>query len=299
MDRSHSDPPAIPASGFSLLRPAVPPRSGDAAATRAPAERSLGPFSAGRRAAEPPPPVAFAETAEQPASAGDAAPEELPWAVLDAPLWDDEPAAPASEAPLWAETPPASASSAPAPNVEAPDAPAPVGDFSSFLYEAEELTLGDEAEWLDFESSVDTPMAEDALEPLAEVAEPGQEPLVGEELIAPPEWEYGFDDTASAEAGETVAPGAQQEDEPVALAEVAAGEELPAPGPALGQLVDQRSPALEDVATRLERIAQSLRGRTPADLLAGTNDPLQLLIAGYALGLEAARASKDPKREEG
>src|SRR5215207_2112213 len=169
MDRPDADPPRNPGSGFSLLRPAVPPRPGPAPARRPELERPLGPFVAKR--ASPPP------AGEDPGI------DQLPWAMLDAPLWDE----PAAE--------PAPAESA---------APEP-----AFEYEAEEIWLGDEAEWLEYEASAGGPMAEDALEPLAEAAEPGQEPLVGEELIAPPEWEYGFAESGDAEPEEGAAPAAE------------------------------------------------------------------------------------------
>lgn len=41
---------------------------------------------------------------------------------------------------------------------------------------------------------------------------------------------------------------------------------------------------LHDVAARLEEIAASLRTRTPAELLSGASDPLEIMIAGYVLG---------------
>ena len=241
MDRPDADPPRNPGSGFSLLRPAVPPRPGPAPERRPGPERPLGPFVAKRAAPTPP---------EE-----GAAIEELPWAMLDAPLWDEPAAEPAVE-------PAAPESAEPAP---------------AFAYEAEEISLGDEAEWLEYEASAETPMAEDALEPLAEAAEPGQEPLVGEELIAPPEWEYGFSETGDAEPAE---------------------EAPPAPAPAAPAAAASQSAALEDVASRLEQIARSLRDRSPTELLSGAHDPLQVLIAGYALGLEAARAAREHPPEQ-
>lgn len=90
--------------------------------------------------------------------------------------------------------------------------------------------------------------------------------LARDELLAPPAWDYGLDTTA--------------EPRPVA-------EREPTPG--------RQSPALEDVAARLEQIARSLRERNPAELLATADDPLQLLIAGYAMGL-AARPAAHPDR---
>ena len=201
MDRPHPDQPR--ASIFSLLRPAVPPRTGAAPARRTEMEGPLGPFA-------PRPPAAPAQEGAPP-----------------------------------------------------------------FDYEAEEISSGDDAEWLDYEASAHAPMAEDALEPLAEAAEPNQEPLVGEELLAPPEWAYGFAESDDAEPEERAAPAASQ-------------AAHPAP----------RSAALEDVAARLEQIARSLRGRTPTELLSGAHDPLQVLIAGYALGLEAARAAQEHPPEE-
>jgi hypothetical protein len=139
-------------------------------------------------------------------------------------------------------------------------------------YQAEESSLEDEAEWLELESAGDAPIAEDALEPLAEAAEPGQEPLLGEELIAPPEWEYGYEEAVGSDAPARSAPPAEAARRP--------------------------SPALEDVAARLEQIARSLRGGSPSDLLSGAADPLQVLIAGYALGLEAGRATQGSPPDE-
>ena len=94
-----------------------------------------------------------------------------------------------------------------------------------------------------------------------------------------------------------------------------------APDPALGPAVSRRSVAvpldaavtvalppfagpgsqsneaenpLAEVANRLERIAGVLRSGTPADLLAfgrQVRDPLELLVAGFALGyVEGQRA---------
>lgn len=45
----------------------------------------------------------------------------------------------------------------------------------------------------------------------------------------------------------------------------------------------------EEVAVRLERIAHSLRSTTPAELLAGSGDPLEILIVGYVLGASRGR----------
>jgi hypothetical protein len=276
MDRPHSDPPASPGSGFSLLRPAVPPRSAEAHVGRpSGGERSLGPFSPPRRqaeAADATPPSDEPQAATEPQTAEPQAIEELPWALLDAPLWDDSPESPASEV------------AAPAAGDADPGSPS---------YDVEELTLEDESEWLDFESSADTPIAEDALEPLAEASEPGQGPLVGEELLAPPEWEYGFEDALLTDVPALTADAPASGTEPAGAATEAASSAdtaLPELSPASGAA---RSAAVEEVAAQLERIAQSLRGRTPADLLSGATDPLHLLIAGYALGLEAARAERE------
>lgn len=258
MDQPHSDPPERTGSGFSLLRPAVPPRPG-APAERGRAEGALRPFSGGRRPAPEPEQPPADSSAGAPASD-----EDLPWAVLDAPLWDE----PTSGLPA-----------APAPEIGAEDDP--------LLYEVEELSSGGEAEWLEFEASGEAPMADVALEPLADAVDPAQEPLLGEELLAPPEWEYGYD--------EAIPDGLhplQDAPAPAPAGSLDPDEAAPAPPPAVG------SAALEDVASRLEGIARSLRGGNPADLLSGTSDPLQLLIAGYALGLEAARASRQPTPEE-
>jgi hypothetical protein len=261
MDRPHTDPPEGPRSGSPLLRPAVPPRGG-IPALRASAERPLGPFSPAARHPQRPAAQAAApeEQAEEPIAA--AAPiEELPWAVLDAPLWDEGQTEHATEAPADAHN---------------------AAALPGFGYESEDLTLDDEADWLDRESAAQVPMAEDALEPLADAAEPGQEPLLGEELLAPPEWEYGFEEAVPSES----------------LATDAAPEDVAPPAESPAQAQVPVSHGLEEVAARLEQIARSLRGRSPADLLSGASDPLQVLIAGYALGLEAARATHDAPHDE-
>lgn len=46
----------------------------------------------------------------------------------------------------------------------------------------------------------------------------------------------------------------------------------------------------EEVAVRLEKIARSLRSTTPAEMLAGSGDPLEILIIGYVLGASRGNA---------
>ncbi len=53
------------------------------------------------------------------------------------------------------------------------------------------------------------------------------------------------------------------------------------------------------IADKLERIAQSLRGATPAQLATmgrNTNDPLELLILGFALGATSRSVTQEPVR---
>src|SRR5687767_12174587 len=117
MDRPDPDKPRTPAPGFSLLRPAVPPRSPEAPSRRTDMDRSLGPFAPRRGASPPPPPEESSGV------------DELPWAVLDAPLWD-EPAATA------------------APEAGQPEVSVPAAQ--GFDYETDEISPADEAEWLEY-----------------------------------------------------------------------------------------------------------------------------------------------------
>jgi hypothetical protein len=67
-------------------------------------------------------------------------------------------------------------------------------------------------------------------------------------------------------------------------------DEAPSPAAGLLALDATAAEALAEVAGRLERIARTLRD-DPGDLLSGASaDPLDLLVAGYALGLAQGRA---------
>lgn len=58
--------------------------------------------------------------------------------------------------------------------------------------------------------------------------------------------------------------------------------------------------ALDELADRLEQIARSLRGRSPGDVFRNTGDPLEALIAGYAMGYAQAerRSGRGPRRPD-
>jgi hypothetical protein len=111
----------------------------------------------------------------------------------------------------------------------------------------------DDLPWLD----LDEPVAE-------RVATEGEEPVEREEPQKP--------------AAPALATDTREWDEWGAAGDT---PEAPAPAPT-GQEVDS-------VAARLEEIARTLREHGPAGLLVGEQqDPLRLLIAGYALGHAAA-----------
>lgn len=102
-------------------------------------------------------------------------------------------------------------------------------------------------------------------------AGPAAESAVGEEIEAPAEG--GLTTEAEAAVPSDAAPGVVQRMES-ALADVMGSGE--------GEV-------LEEVAGRLERIALALREGRPVELFAsGASDPLEVLIAGYALGYSEA-----------
>lgn len=79
---------------------------------------------------------------------------------------------------------------------------------------------------------------------------------------------------------------------PTPASEFAAPEAAPAAEPGAGPVIDQ-------VASRLEEIARSLRTKSPAELLSrageGVADPLELLITGFVLGYsQKPRPADDP-----
>jgi hypothetical protein len=288
MNPSHPDPDQ-PSTRFSLLRPAVSPRT--AASPAAAGEKSaapLGPFSrawpearasigetSGRKASPEKEPVEAAPPplAQEPAAYAlePEADDDLPWMTRGA-LWQDAPDAPAEE-----------------PRSEEESLPG----IPVIGYETESVEAEADASWLEFDAQVDEAAA--AVEEIAAEAPPAPEPSrsLGDELLAPPEWEYGYDAAPGLVAPP---PAAEPAFEPELEAEPVSAPVSPAAPAAANR------PALEDVAARLERIARALRGSSPAELLANTDDPLQLLIAGYALGLaDAARhpGEVSPPRDRG
>lgn len=106
-------------------------------------------------------------------------------------------------------------------------------------------------------AGADHPVAEDLYVPEAAAMEPVEELIGG-----------GGGAAAAPEAGQGAAVGA-------------------APGSdrsTYHSRADAPASPLHDVAARLEEIAASLRTRTPAELLSGASDPLEIMIAGYVLG---------------
>lgn len=74
-----------------------------------------------------------------------------------------------------------------------------------------------------------------------------------------------------------------------------------APGPGRSTYdssADAPASPLHEVAARLEEIAASLRTRTPADLLSGASDPLEIMIAGYVLGYTRGATGPGPRAGE-
>jgi hypothetical protein len=206
-----------------------------------------------------------AET-EAPAAAADFdAPgsEDLPWLELPSGsrvTADDEidaeaPADPADAPAAEFATEPAEATATPAPATE------PEG--------------GAFPDWLAWDTRDSDRAAEEiADEPRASWAD---DVVVGEDLM---EMEYAA----------TAVDEDDDEDQPPlagAAEDWAADEAVRAPGAGIDAALGD---ALAGVAARLERLAETLRER-PGDLLSGdSSDPLDLLIAGYALGLAQGRA---------
>lgn len=83
------------------------------------------------------------------------------------------------------------------------------------------------------------------------------------------------------------------------------GRESAAPAPrpeaALAEAMSlEEGPALQEVAGRLERIAGALREGRPIELFSsGSSDPLEVLIAGYALGYSEAFRRVSEERRKG
>jgi hypothetical protein len=66
------------------------------------------------------------------------------------------------------------------------------------------------------------------------------------------------------------------------------------------EIPDVSDVVLEEIASRLERIAHSLRSRDGGELAGDVSDPLEVLITGYALGYsEGARRPADGETYEG
>jgi hypothetical protein len=65
------------------------------------------------------------------------------------------------------------------------------------------------------------------------------------------------------------------------------------------EIPDVSDLVLEEIASRLERIAHSLRSRDGGELSGDVSDPLEVLITGYALGYsEGVRRSADDRSHE-
>jgi hypothetical protein len=65
------------------------------------------------------------------------------------------------------------------------------------------------------------------------------------------------------------------------------------------EIPDVSDAVLEEIASRLERIARSLRARDGGELSGDVSDPLEILITGYALGYsEGVRRSEEDESHE-
>lgn len=169
---------------------------------------------------------------------------------------------------------PEGAATAPSAESGPPAAPVAVPDWLDALEDAIEqgaqLRGGGEPEPVPVEALL--PSGEDDLESLsAPIA--GTVPDEGPEEAGIPAWTgWDVDDVAGAEDPEQGGvPGA-----PEPLGEPARTLQPDAPPSA--------APLFDDMAARLERIAETLRGGGIAALAAEGADPLALLVAGFALG---------------
>lgn len=148
-----------------------------------------------------------------------------------------------------------------------------------------EPAAGGELEWLTGAESVpqEPSLSEDQDSPAVEAA-PQPEP------DAPaPAWLEEIWSSDEEEAVEPEAPGPRPiwAEESVLMDEGAefepeAGTSAPDAAPPAQPLA--ASGAAAELADRLERIARTLRERTPMEVIAGAEDPLEMLIAGYLLG---------------
>lgn len=105
------------------------------------------------------------------------------------------------------------------------------------------------------------------------------------------EWSLAASAGAEASRGEVVPVEPEREAAPPApRAEQALAEAMSL----------EEGPALQEVAGRLERIASALREGRPIELFsAGSSDPLEVLIAGYALGYSEAFRRVSEERRKG
>jgi hypothetical protein len=252
--------------------------------------------AAGAETWEPKPPAVELDFAGDPAlwtsdaDDGDDVADPLPWDYEAPELQTPEAAeAAADEAPgeedlPWLELPPSG------PRVHAVEEPAA---------EAPEPALDAAPDWMDWAGA-----GEETAAPAEDRAEPDVLPIGDLEAAAePPAAEvpapFAEAETTSVAHGGSWLPPAEEErsDAEVAAewahpesaaAPAAAPEAAPAPSAALAG-------AFDDVAARLESIAHALRDDPQAFLsgAGGGGDPLSLLVAGFALGVNAARGVED------
>lgn len=221
------------------------------------------------------PPQAELDHAAEAERPGEVA-EVLPWLMeIDRNAEGGRDEAPADPSDPW-EMEPATDAFA-----ESPEEEQRVAELPSFLQEVEVIEPHDETPWLELDDPVG--------------AEPSESVPAARSASSLPDWLSDDDGEDPVDEPPVVF---STPTPPVESPRAAALPDPPVPeasprgeGPTL--------PVLEEVAARLERIAQSLRERTPAELLgSGADDPLQMLIAGYALGLsDAARPATDKRAE--
>jgi hypothetical protein len=290
-----------PADELSWLPPAIARKPAARPARGVDAGQPLGPFSVAGAQVSPtggpaddvsPPPAADPQQPahqvaepwlEQTVAPGGEAPDagtgfgsepteedsSIPWAQADS-----------GETLPWLEIPASDASAAP-PAGEAPasgeeDPLAELDPIPDDWWDTEADALAETAPWMESGEAPEIGFAwEDDPEPLPEVATTAApEPLLDEELVAMAEWPQ--QDSIASEGGWSPFPAAFEP-----LVEDAAAPDASAPASAVEP---SPTPEFEEIAARLEKIAQALRSGRPADLLGSMDDPLQALIAGYALG---------------
>lgn len=158
----------------------------------------------------------------------------------------------------------------------------------SAVREAEPLLREEELPFLEAREGEEAPRALDALEALEE-AGAGETP----ETPEPPAPEVpDLSRIPELAGGTAVASSTPRE---------AVATPVEHPEPVLPPVVEMgEGAAMEEIAGRLERIALALREGRPIELFAaGASDPLEVLIAGYALGYSEAFRRQAEERRQG